>query len=221
VSAKGARSDAAPQLPMLAIYADESCLGNGREGSNPGGAAGVMEYVHAESGNLTRWDYWVSEPATTNNRMALRSVIEAFRAISRKGVRFRVTFTSDSQYLVKGMNEWVRSWMARGWKKKTGPILNLELWMEAVEAVRGHQVSWQWVRGHEGHPQNEYANHLATRAAREQTSSDGLIASQFDEWFADERDAGRIAVDPQAFPESERFRSGRPYPTVAPPTVIT
>jgi ribonuclease HI len=221
VSAKGARSDAAPQLPMLAIYADESCLGNGREGSNPGGAAGVMEYVHAESGNLTRWDYWVSEPATTNNRMALRSVIEAFRAISRKGVRFRVTFTSDSQYLVKGMNEWVRSWMARGWKKKTGPILNLELWMEAVEAVRGHQVSWQWVRGHEGHPQNEYANHLATRAAREQTSSDGLIASQFDEWFAAERDAGRIAVDPQAFPESERFRSGRPYPTVAPPTVIT
>jgi ribonuclease HI len=206
---------------MLAIYADESCLGNGREGSNPGGAAGVMEYVHAESGNLTRWDYWVSEPATTNNRMALRSVIEAFRAISRKGVRFRVTFTSDSQYLVKGMNEWVRSWMARGWKKKTGPILNLELWMEAVEAVRGHQVSWQWVRGHEGHPQNEYANHLATRGAREQTSSDGLIASQFDEWFAAERDAGRIAVDPQAFPESERFRSGRPYPTVAPPTVIT
>jgi ribonuclease HI len=206
---------------MLAIYADESCLGNGREGSNPGGAAGVMEYVHAESGNLTRWDYWVSEPATTNNRMALRSVIEAFRAISRKGVRFRVTFTSDSQYLVKGMNEWVRSWMAQGWKKKTGPILNLELWMEAVEAVRGHQVSWQWVRGHEGHPQNEYANHLATRGAREQTSSDGLIASQFDEWFAAERDAGRIAVDPQAFPESERFRSGRPYPTVAPPTVIT
>ena len=221
MSAKAAKTDATPHLPMLAIYADESCLGNGREGSNPGGAAGVMEYIHAESGNLTRWDYWVSEPATTNNRMALRSVIEAFRAISRKGVRFRVTFTSDSQYLVKGMNEWVRSWMARGWKKKTGPILNLELWMEAVEAVRGHQVSWQWVRGHEGHPQNEYANHLATRAAREQTSSDGLMASQFDEWFAAEREAGRIAVDPQAFPESERFRSGRPYPTVAPPTVIT
>jgi len=221
MSAKAAKTDATPHLPMLAIYADESCLGNGREGSNPGGAAGVMEYIHAESGNLTRWDYWVSEPATTNNRMALRSVIEAFRAISRKGVRFRVTFTSDSQYLVKGMNEWVRSWMARGWKKKTGPILNLELWMEAVEAVRGHQVSWQWVRGHEGHPQNEYANHLATRAAREQTSSDGLIASKFDEWFAAEREAGRIAVDPQAFPESERFRSGRPYPTVAPPTVIT
>src|SRR5512143_168367 len=80
MSAKRAGAETADPLPMLAVYADESCLGNGREGSNPGGAAGVIEYVHAETGNLTRWDYWVSEPATTNNRMALRSVIEAFRA---------------------------------------------------------------------------------------------------------------------------------------------
>lgn len=208
-------------LPLLAIYADESCLGNGREGSNPGAAAGVIEYVHADSGNLTRWDYWVSEPATTNNRMALRSVIEAFRAISRKGVRFRVTFTSDSQYLVKGMSEWVFGWMARGWKKKDGPILNLELWMEAVEAVRGHQVSWQWVRGHEGHPQNEYANYLAVRAAREQTSSDGITASRFDEWLAEERARGKMKIEPQAFPDGTRFRATRPYPVVVRPTLIT
>lgn len=221
MSVKREHAETTPPPAMLAIYADESCLGNGREGSNPGGAAGVMEYVHAESGNLTRWDYWVSEPATTNNRMALRSVIEAFTAISRKGVRFRVTFTSDSQYLVKGMSDWVFGWMARGWTKKTGPILNLELWKEAVDAVRGHQVSWQWVRGHEGHPQNEYANYLATRAAREQTSSDGLVASKFDEWLAAEREEGRIAVEPQAFPDSERFRSVRPYPVAARPTVIT
>jgi ribonuclease HI len=221
MSAARANAETAPPLPMIAIYADESCLGNGREGSNPGGAAGVIEYVHAESGNLTRWDYWISEPATTNNRMALRSLIEAFRAISRKGARFRVTFTSDSQYLVKGMNEWVHSWMAHGWKKKTGPILNLELWKEAVEAVRSHQVDWQWVRGHEGHPQNEYANHLATRAARELTNSNGLVASRFDEWFAAEREAGRMAVEPQAFPRSERFRPVKPYPITSSPTVIT
>jgi ribonuclease HI len=221
MSAKREPVEMAAALPMIAIYADESCLGNGREGSNPGGAAGVIEYVHAESGNLTRWDYWISEPATTNNRMALRSVIEAFRALSRKGVRFRVTFTSDSQYLVKGMDEWVFGWMARGWTKKTGPILNLELWKEAVDAVRGHQVSWNWVRGHVGHPQNEYANHLATRAARELTSSHGLEASKFDEWFAAEREAGRIGVEPQAFPDSERFRPVRPYPTTSSPTVIT
>src|SRR5438270_581751 len=99
------------ELAMLAIYADESCLGNGREGSNPGAAAGVIEYVHPHSKRLTRWDYWISEPSTTNNRMALRSVIEAFRGISRKGSKFRVRFTTDSQYLVKGMNEWVPGWM--------------------------------------------------------------------------------------------------------------
>ncbi|HVX38863.1 MAG TPA: ribonuclease H [Gemmatimonadaceae bacterium] len=208
-------------LPLLAIYADESCLGNGREGSNPGGAAGVIEYVHPGSGNLTRWDYWISEPATTNNRMALRSAIEAFRGISRKGVKFRVVFTSDSQYLVKGMSEWVFGWMSRGWKKKDGPILNLELWQDAVDAVRGHQAEWRWVRGHEGHPQNEYANDLAVRAAREQTSSNGIVASAFDEWLAAERARGRMAMEPESFPDSDRFRALRPYPAVARPTVIT
>jgi ribonuclease HI len=206
---------------MVAVYADESCLGNGREGSNPGGAAGVIEYVHPQSGTLSRWDYWISEPGTTNNRMALRSVIEAFRGISRKGRRFRVTFTSDSQYLVKGMSEWVYGWMSRGWKKKDGPILNLELWKEAVESVRGHSVAWKWVRGHVGHPQNEYANFLATRAAREQTSSDGLVASTFDVWLAAEREDGGMAMPPQAFPDSVDFRPVRPYPAPARTTLIT
>ena len=203
------------ELPLLAIYADESCLGNGREGSNPGGAAGVIEYVHPGSGSLGRWDYWVSEPATTNNRMALRSAIEGLLGISRKGVQFRVTFTSDSQYLVKGMSAWVFSWMSRGWKKKDGPILNLELWMEAVRVARPHRVSWQWVRGHEGHPQNEYANFLATRAAREQTSSNGIVTSGFDEWLATEREKARIKIEPQAFPSSKGFRAIPPYPPEA------
>jgi len=208
-TSKGAQN----ALPMLAIYADESCLGNGREGSNPGGAAGVIEYFHPETGNLTRWDYWISEPATTNNRMALRSLIEGFKAISRKGVRFRVAFTSDSQYLVKGMREWVYGWMARGWKRKEGPILNLELWMDAVDATRGHQLDPRWVRGHEGHPQNEYANHLAIRAAREQTSSNGIVASKFDEWLAAERArvGPRMAGTPEPFPASDGFRAIRPY----------
>jgi ribonuclease HI len=110
--------------------------------------------------------------------------------------------------------------MARGWKKKTGPILNLELWKEAVEAVRGHQLDPQWVRGHEGHPQNEYANHLATRAARELSSSNGLVSSEFDEWFAAEREAGRMTVEPQSFPRSDRFRPVKPYPITSSPTVI-
>lgn len=212
----------AAERPLVAIYADESCLGNGREGSNPGGAAGVIEYGHPGSDKITRRDYWVSEPATTNNRMALRSVIEAFRGISRKGGgrRFRVAFTSDSQYLVKGMSDWVFGWMARGWRKKDGPILNLELWIEAVEAVRGHEVSWHWVRGHEGHPQNEYANFLATRAAREQSQSNGIVASMFNEWLAAERAKGRMHGHPQPFPDAGSFRAQRPYPTARPPTLI-
>jgi ribonuclease HI len=155
--------------------------------------------------------------------MALRSVIEAFRAISRKGVRFRVVFTSDSQYLVKGMNEWVHGWMSRGWKRKEGPILNLELWVEAVDTVRdgGHQVDWRWVRGHEGHPQNEYANHLATRAAREQTQSTGIVPSKFDEWLAVERAKERVTVDPQSFPTGDSFRASRQYPVVSRPKLVT
>lgn len=207
------------ELPMLAIYADESCLGNGREGSNPGGAAGVIEYRGMETGNLTRWDYWISEPGTTNNRMALRSVIEAFHGISRKGSRFRVTFTSDSQYLIKGMSEWVFGWMSRGWRKKDGPILNLELWVEAVEAVRGHQVDWRWVRGHDGHPQNEYVNDIAVRAAREQTSSGGIVSSAFDDWLSTGRGGGRMT--PQAFPGEATFRATRPYPMAIRPQLIT
>jgi len=210
-------------LPLVAIYADESCLGNGREGSNPGGAAGVIEYERETSGvrEVSRWDYWISEPATTNNRMALRSVIEAFHAISRKGRFFRVLFTSDSQYLVKGMNDWVYGWISRGWKRKGGEIENLDLWKQAVEVVRGHQASFQWVRGHRGHPQNEYANHLATRAAREQGQSDGLVASQFSEWLASERAKGRMTMEPVGFPAGAGFRPIRPYPVVKGPTLIT
>ena len=199
-----------PDGPLIAIYADESCLGNGREGDNPGGAAGVVEFVKA-SGELSRWDYWSSESATTNNRMAIRSVIDAFTLISRKGRHFRVCFTSDSQYLVNGMSEWVFGWMARGWRRKGGVIENLDLWQQAVEIVRPHEVSWRWVRGHDGQPQNEYADSLATRSARELDSSNGLVASGFDAWLAAERERGREHI-PAPFPRSEDFRAARPFP---------
>jgi len=202
------------ELPLLAIFADESCLGNGREGSNPGGAGGVIEYWNSRTERLTRFDYWVSEPATTNNRMALRSVIEAFRGISRKGSKFRVVFTSDSQYLVKGMTEWVHGWNARGWRRKGGTIENLELWQVAVVEAAPHLVEWRWVRGHGGHPQNEYANFLAMRAAREQTASVALVASGFEEWLASERNKGRMTAEPDPFPAERPFRPARALPAV-------
>lgn len=171
-------------VPNVLVWADESCLGNGRDGENPGGAGGLIEYRDPKTGKVSRFDYWISEPATTNNRMALRSAIEALRILSRKGKRLNVEFTSDSQYLVKGMKEWVRGWQARGWKRKEGEIMNLSLWKELTEVAKAHHVDWQWVRGHNEHPQNEYADHLATRAAREQTNSGGPVPSLYDDGAA-------------------------------------
>jgi ribonuclease HI len=181
--------------PFVAVYADESCLGNGRDGQNPGGAGGLIEYPSAKSDTVVRLDYWISEPGTTNNRMALRSGIEALRILSRKGRRLQVQFTSDSQYLVKGMSEWVPGWKSRGWKRRTGEIENLLLWKELDAVSQTHLVDWQWVRGHNKHPQNEYADHLATRAAREQTNSNGPVPSLYEEWLLAQRAKGRLAAD--------------------------
>jgi ribonuclease HI len=194
---------------LVAIYADESCLGNGREGDNPGGAGGLIEWLHPRSNEVTRCDYWISESATTNNRMALRSVIEAFRAISARGNSYRVVFTSDSKYIVSGMNEWLPAWKARDWKKKTGPILNLELWKEADAIVSRHECHWRWVRGHNGQPQNEYANFLATRAAAEQSNSGGLRESEFGSWLANQKEGPIRLRETAPFPDLQSFQPSR------------
>lgn len=196
---------------LVAIYADESCLGNGREGDNPGGAGVLIEYERA-NGRVVRRDLWVSEGATTNNRMALRSVIEAMRAIGAKGGRFRVQFTTDSRYIVDGMTSWVHGWARNGWKRKTGAIENLELWRAAIAACEGHAVAWRWVRGHDGHAQNEYANHLATRAAADRTSSDGLVESAFDDWLAAEHARGVRHAPPDAVPDGATFTPNASLP---------
>jgi ribonuclease HI len=192
---------------LVAIYADESCIGNGREGANPGGAGGLIEWAKPATTTISRFEYWISEPSTTNNRMALRSVIEAFRGISKRGKSFRVVFTSDSKYIVEGMTSWVAGWMARGWRRKAGPIENLELWQEAVEAVTPHETQWKWVRGHNGQPQNEYANHLATRAAAEQTDSGGLRESQFNEWLELQKSTKLRLNDTEPFPDTNSFKA--------------
>ncbi len=200
------------QQTLISIYADESCLGNGRASDNPGGAGGLIELLHPRSGALVRRDYWLSEPATTNNRMALRSAIEAMRLISAKGESFLVQFTSDSRYLIDGMTSWVHDWIRRDWRRKAGPIENLELWKELVEAARPHRVAWRWVRGHAGHPQNEYANELATRAAARQDSSSGAVASGFDAWLEGERARGRMALEPDALPDPASIAPAKTLP---------
>ncbi len=169
------------------VYADESCLGNQfTDRASPGAAAGLLEYWRDQA--WVRRDFWVSEPGTTNNRMAIRSAIEPLRALRRP---CHVVFTSDSQYLVRGMSEWVPGWIRRGWKRRTGAVENADLWKQLVDAAAPHEVDWQWVRGHAGHPQNEYANHLATRAAKKLADSGGLVASGFQAWLEEQREKGR------------------------------
>ena len=175
-------------LPLIHIYADESCLGNQyQDRDRPGGAAGVLEYQSPRKGWVRR-DYWTSEPNTTNNRMAIRSAIIPLTGLKAAS---QVIFTSDSRYLVDGMSRWVHDWSRRGWTRKGGAIENVVLWQTLVDAAARHSIEWRWVRGHAGHPQNEYANELAVRAAREQTDSGGLIESGWEEWLSKERERGR------------------------------
>jgi ribonuclease HI len=204
------RRAAAP--PLVAVYADESCLGNGRLGDNAGGAAGLIEYQRSSGSRLVRRDYWLSEPSTTNNRMALRSAIEALRILSAKGRPCRIIFISDSQYLVKGMREWLHGWITRNWRRKEGILENEALWREAADLVRRHEAEWRWVRGHHGHPQNEYSNDLAVNAARQQSRSDGAVPSGFDAWLAEQRLKKRVTMEPDPFPDAAEFRPTRALP---------
>lgn len=187
--------------PMIHIYADESCLGiQFKDQDSPGGGAGLVEYWKDDA--WVRRDYWISEPATTNNRMAIRSATEGLRALKQP---CRVIFTSDSQYLVKGMREWIHGWVRRAWMRRTGPVENTDLWKALLKTAGRHEVDWRWVRGHAGHPQNEYADHLATRAAREQDQSFGLKESRFGAWLEDQRQKKERYFDFYEFqpPETE------------------
>jgi len=184
---------------VVYVHADESCLGNQfQDRANPGGAAGLVEVWRG--GSWERRDYWLSERDTTNNRMALSSAIEALRALRRP---CRVRFVSDSQYLVKGVAEWLPGWKRRGWRRKTGPIENLDLWQKLDRELARHDVETVWIRGHAGHPRNEYANHLATRAAKDLSQSAGLIPSAFEAWLEAERGRGRYLDFQESDPPAE------------------
>ena len=204
--------------PTAVVHLDESCLGNGREGDNPGGGGGLVE-ARSRSGRIQRRDVYISSPATTNNRMALSGAIAVLQLLAQKGARVDVLVVSDSQYLVRGMREWVPGWAGRGWRRKEGPIENLELWQALVASARKHRVQWTWVRGHRGHPKNEYANDLAVLAAREQRTSEGLVESEFDGWLEAKREAGYFGgydADADFAALEERVRSGEPFALAEP-----
>jgi ribonuclease HI len=200
-------------LPIAVLHIDESCLGNGREGANPGGAGGLIE-ARTRSG-VQRRDFFIASPDTTNNRMALAGAIAALQLLAQKGVRMRALIVSDSEYLVKGIREWAPGWMARGWKRKGGEIENLELWQALVRSATLHDVQWTWVRGHRGHPKNEYANDLAVAAAERQETSSGAVASGFGAWLETKQARGLFeGYDPDAaFTALERrLAAGETFP---------
>jgi ribonuclease HI len=194
--------------PLIHIYADESCLGvQFKDRASPGGAAGLVEYW---KDGWVRRDYWVSEGGTTNNRMAIRSAIEGLRALRQP---CRVIFTSDSQYLVRAMKEWIAGWVRRNWKRKAGPVENADLWKRLLPIAGRHEIDWRWVRGHAGHPQNEYADHLATRAAKAQDRSDGLVDSRFGEWLEEQREKREKYFDFYEFQPPDPNPRFEPVPT--------
>ena len=170
--------------PFVQIHADESCLGNQfQKRASPGGAGALVESWR--NGEWIRRDLFLSEPDTTNNRMAIRSAIESLAALTKP---CRVLFVSDSTYLVKGASEWMPGWKRRGWKRKAGPIENLELWQQLDRILPRHDIEWRWVKGHAGHPRNEYANDLAVAAATDQANSGGFVESGFQEWLDEQRE---------------------------------
>jgi ribonuclease HI len=132
-------------------YADGACKGN----PGPGGW-GVLLRVAGRERELHG-----GEALTTNNRMELTAVIRALESLE---ARARVRLYTDSQYVQKGMTEWIHDWKRRGWRtadKK--PVKNQDLWMRLDELAHGHEVEWHWVRGHAGHPENERADALANK----------------------------------------------------------
>jgi ribonuclease HI len=178
----------------VVVHADESCLGNDGSKPCPGGNAALIEAPAGDS--VARWDFYESSPQTTNNKMALAGAIATLEWIRRQWRHAGVVYVSDSQYLVKGMSEWVAGWAARGWKRKGGTLENQELWQKLVQAAAAHEVVWRWIEGHAGHAKNEYADVLATRAAERQERSNGLVPSGFDTWLAQQRARGQyIAYD--------------------------
>jgi ribonuclease HI len=137
----------------IEIYTDGACKGN----PGPGGWGVLL------ISGTTEKELYGGERLTTNNRMELMAVIQALRALKRPCA---VTLHVDSQYVLKGMTEWLAGWKAKGWRTAAKqPVKNQELWQALDELVNGagHEIKWRWVRGHDGDPGNERADLLANR----------------------------------------------------------
>jgi len=133
------------------IYTDGACSGN----PGPGGWGAILRY------NGTEKELFGGEAATTNNRMEMTAVIEALRALKRP---LAVRVHTDSQYVQKGISEWIHGWKKRGWKTADRkPVKNEDLWRALDALAAQHRIEWHWVKGHAGHAENERADALARR----------------------------------------------------------
>ena len=140
----------------VVIYTDGACSGN----PGPGGWGAVLRY-----GGHEKEMYGGEAAPTTNNRMELTAPIQALESLTRPSV---VHIHTDSSYVRNGITSWLRTWKRNGWRTSAGqPVKNADLWRRLDSAVGRHQVEWFWVKGHAGDPDNERADRLATRGARE------------------------------------------------------
>ena len=137
---------------VVEIFCDGACSGN----PGPGGYGAILR-CQGRTKEISG-----GETPTTNNRMELTAAIEALRQLTRP---CRVILTTDSQYLVKGMTEWITGWQRKGWQNsKKEPVVNRDLWETLLELAQRHSIEWRWVRGHNGHSENERCDTLAREA---------------------------------------------------------
>ena len=137
------------------IFTDGACRGN----PGPGGWGVLLRYNGHEK------TLYGAEAQTTNNRMELMAAIKGLESLKRP---CKVRLTTDSQYVMKGIQEWMHNWKKRGWKTAARkPVKNVDLWQRLDQVTREHDIEWTWVRGHTGHPENEQADALANKAIDE------------------------------------------------------
>jgi len=146
-------------MPHLYAYTDGACSGN----PGPGGWGALL---HAKEGDtlLKERELCGGEANTTNNRMELLAAINALEALERPT---EITVITDSQYVKNGVTSWIHGWKRNGWKTAAKkPVKNAELWQQLDQAQARHQVTWEWVKGHAGHPENERADELARQGMK-------------------------------------------------------
>jgi ribonuclease HI len=139
------------ELPRVTIYTDGACDPN----PGPGGWAAIL-IVNGKERAISG-----SEADTTNNRMELTAAIQALKNIKDKS---RIEFYTDSEYLKKGITEWMPNWRARNWRRKGGKLANVDLWQALDAAIQEHRIQWHWVRGHSGNRYNQRVDYLARKA---------------------------------------------------------